>query len=424
MLTDTCFGRLKKIAIATFTSASSTKKALPTVSPAINPDEHELSELKKLVNNHTTPQQIALRARIILDAKQGLNNMQIVKNLDIGVGMVRLWRKRWVDLLALCPFERLSDAERAGAPAKFTPEQICKLIAIACEPPGDSGRPISHWAARELADELILRGIVESISSRHVSRLLKEADLKPHRSRYWLTPQPDPQFNDKVMDICSIYQRAQDILNDGGRVISTDEMTGIQAIERKNSSLPMKPGKVERIEFEYIRHGTLTLIANIDVATGEVISPYVGPTRTEQDFVAHIKQTIQTDLSANKWHFVVDNLNTHKSESLVKFVSSVDNLDIDLGIKGKSGILKSQESRENFLNDSDHKIVFHYTPKHSSWLNQIEMWFSILVRKLLKRASFSSLAELETRLIAFIKYFNDTMAKPFKWTYKGKVLAV
>ena len=113
-----------------------------------------------------------------------------------------------------------------------------------------------------------------------------------------------------------------------------------------------------------------------------------------------------------------------KSESLVKFVSSVDNLDIDLGIKGKSGILKSQESRENFLNDSDHKIVFHYTPKHSSWLNQIEMWFSILVRKLLKRASFSSLAELETRLIAFIKYFNDTMAKPFKWTYKGKVLAV
>lgn len=199
-------------------------------------------------------------------------------------------------------------------------------------------------------------------------------------------------------------------------------MTGIQALERLHPSLPMEPGKPERPEFEYIRHGTQTLIANFEVATGMVITPSVGQTRTEEDFVEHIRRTNQTDPQA-QWIFVMDQLNTHKSEALVRLVAQECQLNIDLGVKGKSGVLKSLETRETFLRCLDHRVRFLYTPKHASWLNQVEIWFSILVRKLLRRASFASIGDLRKRILTFIDYFNKTMAKPFKWTYKGRPLA-
>jgi hypothetical protein len=195
-------------------------------------------------------------------------------------------------------------------------------------------------------------------------------------------------------------------------------------LERKHPGLPLCSGKVERREFEYIRHGILSFIVNFEVATGQIGCVSCGPTRTEQDYLNHIETTVAAEPDVTRWHFVVDNLNTHQSESLVRFVAAEsDIVDTDLGVKGKSGILKSMKSRAEFLGNPDHRIVFHYTPKHASWMNQIEIWFSILARKALKRGNFISIDDLKTKVLAFISYYNEAMAKPFKWTTKGKALA-
>jgi len=222
--------------------------------------------------------------------------------------------------------------------------------------------------------------------------------------------------------VSGLYRAAPALAARGERIVSTDELTGVQALERKHPGLPPAPGKVERREFEYVRHGTLPFILNRDVATGQVVAPSCGPTRTEEDFVAHLQRTIATDPAATRWHFVVDNLNIHQSASLVRYVAALSGVTDDLGTKGTSGILANQQTRAAFLRDPSHKVVFHYTPKHASWLNQIEIWLSILTRKLLRRGSFPSVADLEATVLAFIAYYNRTMAKPFKWTFTGKAL--
>lgn len=207
-------------------------------------------------------------------------------------------------------------------------------------------------------------------------------------------------------------------------MLSNDELTGVQALERKHPGLPLQPGKVERREHEYIRHGTLSFIVNFEVATGQVGTVSAGPTRTEADYLAHIRRTIAAEPEVLKWHIIVDNLNTHQSESLVRYVAAESDIpETELGVKEKSGILKSMASRAEFLSNPDHRIVFYYTPKHASWMNQIEIWFSILVRKLLRRGNFTSVEQLKAKVLAFIEYYNLTMAKPFKWTYKGKALS-
>lgn len=227
-------------------------------------------------------------------------------------------------------------------------------------------------------------------------------------------------FQQQSERVCEVYAAALDAWAAGEHTLSTDEMTGIQALELAAPTKPLRPGQVEKREFEYIRHGTQTLIANMNVATGQLVNPSVGATRTEADFVAHISQTIATDPQA-KWTFVLDQLNTHQSEGLVRLVAQHCHFPGDFGIKDKSGILKSMPSRAAFLADPTHRIRFVYTPKHSSWLNQIEIWFSTLMRRLLKRGSFTSVDDLRQRILTFIAFFNRT-AKPYKWTFKGRPL--
>lgn len=200
-------------------------------------------------------------------------------------------------------------------------------------------------------------------------------------------------------------------------------MTGIQATERITPTKPPRPGQVERREFEYRRHGTQCLIGNFEVATGEVIAPTVQPTRTEEDFAGHIARTVGTDPEAG-WIFVADNLTTHASESLVRYVAEVCGIEDDLGTKGRRGVLASVATRKAFLTDASHRIRFVYVPKHTSWLNQIEIWFSILVRRVIRRGSFPSAEDLREKILAFIDYFNRTLAKPFKWTFTGRPLNV
>ncbi len=196
-------------------------------------------------------------------------------------------------------------------------------------------------------------------------------------------------------------------------------MTGIQALERIAKDLPMAPSKPVAREFEYQRHGTPTLIAAMNVACGQITASGQD-TRTEADFADFIEDLLQQPGGFKRYHLVVDQLNTHQSETLVRLVTKHGNIQNDLGIKGQSGLLKSMASRASFLEDPDKSIVFHYTPKHCSWMNSIEIWFSILTKKLIRRGQFTSTANLKTKLMAFINYFNQTMAKPFKWSYPGK----
>ena len=360
------------------------------------------------------------RAKIILLGGRKLTQHQIATQLEVRPNTVSTWIRRWRERSDLPIEERLADAERSGTPPKFTPEQACRIIALACEKPSNYQRPITHWTARELRDQTLQEEIVPEISLRQVGRLLKEYDLQPHRMRYYLTDKVDPQKQEKIEAICEVYLRAQAAAAQGEVTFSVDEKTGIQALERIAPDKPMKPGQLQRIEFEYKRHGTLCLLAGLDVATGE-IQGFCQGTRTETDFLALVDHLIQSRPQAPGYQFVVDSLNTHWSESMVRYVAEICGYDpSELGRKGHSGILKNEASRVEFLTRPEHQVRFYYTPKHASWMNQIECWFGILVRKLIRRGSFVSLADLQSRIQQFIDYFNRTMAKPMKWIYSGK----
>lgn len=250
--------------------------------------------------------------------------------------------------------------------------------------------------------------------------------MRPHRVKYWLNAKPaDPrEFASQVRTVCEVYRDAIALFERHGvHTVSIDEQTGIQALERIASDKLPRPGQVVRLEYEYRRHGTTGLFGNLHIATGRILSPLVRQTRTEDDFVENIDNLVQTDSSA-RWRFVVDNLNTHVSESLVRYVAAACGIDDDLGKKGHHGILKSVPTRRAFLSDPSHRMRFIYIPKHTSWLNQIEIWFGILRNKLTRRGSFASTTDLAQRILSFIDYYNATVARPYDWTCNGRPLCV
>ena len=248
--------------------------------------------------------------------------------------------------------------------------------------------------------------------------------MQPHKSRYWLntTEKAPERFQKQVEAVCDTYRMAPVLeRTQNTHTVCVDEMTGIQALERTAATKLMIAEKPARLEFEYERHGTLTLIGNFQVTTGELIAPTIGPTRTEADFASHIEQTMAIDPGAS-WVFVTDNLNIHCSETLVRVVAKACEITTALGKKGVRGVLGSVASRQAFLSEPGHRIRFVYTPKHSSWLNQIEVVFGVIMRKVIRRGSFTSVKDLRDKLSHFIEYFNRVFAHAFRWTYTGRPL--
>jgi transposase len=394
-----------------------------------------------LGKRRTIEKHLLQRVNIILLAFDKCNNVEIARRLGLERHCVGRWRRRWSQsveaLLAIemnephAALERavqdvLRDAYRRGAPGKFSAPQIAQVVSTACESPRASNRPVDTWTGRELADEAVKRNIVSSISRSRVNDFLRMVDLQPWRRKYWcFTTEKDQElFQTQVDEVCSVYLNASvAYANHNTRTISVDEMTSLAANERRADTKLALPQQVAKVECQYTRHGTLSLTGSWDVVRGQMIHTTIDETRNAEDFASHIRQTVATDPLAN-WIIVADNLNTHYGEPIVRAVAEVLGVDqAELGDKKKRrGILGCIQSRREFLTDPSHRIRFVYTPKHSSWLNQIEVVFGVIASRVIRRGDFSSKQDLKDKLLEFIDYYNRTYAKPLHWTYTGRPL--
>ena len=337
---------------------------MPGTAAKIIISERQQKLLEEFSKSRTVSKCVAQRAMIILLGFAGVFNEDIALQVGLNRMQVGIWRQRWRDAWdALCVWECaephrlreaildvLADAPRPGAPATFTAEQVSQILALACEPPKLSGRPIDHWTHRELRDEAIKRQIVADISVSQVGRFLRQAAVQPHRKKMWLnTTEKDPQkFQAEVENVCRTYLEAPAKAANGTHTMSVDEATSLQALERNAPDKPAQPDSVPKQEFEYTRHGTTTLTAGVDVVTGQIVCPTLEQTRTEPEFVAHIARTVDTDPKA-EWIFVVDCLNTHMSESLVNFVAERCDVDAELGKKPKAAFSNRWPRARNFF---------------------------------------------------------------------------
>lgn len=288
-------------------------------------------------------------------------------------------------------------------------------MILATEKPADKSVPTAQWSLSDLAARILNEAHAAAMSRSTIFRILDDAAFKPHKSRYWLNSH-DPDFEAKAFAVARLYLDAPRLYQHGELVLCTDEKTGIQALEPKS---PTKPAQLRRPalrEFEYIRHGTRCLIASLVVPTGQVMGNVLAR-RTAVDFCRHIRHTAQQFPQIKRFHWVMGNLNTHWSLDLCRTMARLS------GVSFEPGLLKTGTQRRAFLTNPEHKHVIHYTPKHGSWLNQIEIWFGILQRRLLNRGEFKSKKDLTKQLLAYIDFYDAHWAHPYKWTYTGQPLA-
>ena len=379
-------------------------------------NQQEREELLRLANGQSQELRLVIRAKIILNAADGINNYENARRLKINVKTVRKWRKRYYQRRQKEPEsvikKRLADASRKGCPATFDALFWVDVMEIATSDPNECARPISEWTHRELTDELIKRNLVDSIHSGTVGRFLAECDLKPHRVQEWMNRKEDPEFDERASDVKDCVVRATcDDCPEQEAVVSFDEKTGMQAKERIAPDKPMQPGRPKRIEFEYKRHGTLVLFAMMLVNTGMIL----GCTRPNRpnEVTAQVLEAFFGQLFGagyRRIHVILDQLNTHWSKALVEVVARISQVTLPLPNEIKTGV-----QRRRWLSNPNKAIVFHFTPKHASWLNPVEIWFGILVRKLLRHSSFLSAEDLAEQVEQFIDYFNEKMAHPYKF---------
>ncbi|SCK55397.1 Transposase [Variovorax sp. HW608] len=342
----------------------------------------ERKSLEALTRRATAEQRHVMRAQIALRAHRGETTASIAQALGVSAQTVSHWRSR----LARKGVQGLQEVPRPGRPRRIGETQRLELLALACEPAEPHGRATP--TLDELVDRAVQRGVVQQISRSHLQRILQAGDLRPHRVRQWLHS-PDPQFREKVNEICALYRRAPK----GSVVLSIDEKTGIQAIERKHADREPRPGRARRREFEYIRHGTQALIAALDVHTGRVIGS-CSDRRTQADLLAFMEQVAMA-YPKGRIHIVWDNLNTHRAQAVW----------------------------DDFNARHDQRFVFHFTPLHASWVNQIELLFGIYSRRVLRHASHTSIGHLRQRTEAFLAQRNRA-PKPFSWTFAGFELQI
>ena len=386
---------------------------MPTpIAPRISLTQNARADLQALARAHSTPQALASRARMILRAgeRDSPTNLQIAHDLGCSNLTEGKWRRRYHAL----GFAGLQDAMRPGRPKIIASPTRVQVISVASSLPQDQARTVTRWTLDEIVMALLETLGTDAISRSSVWRLLEDAELKPHKSEYWLN-RHDEDFDAKARPICQLYVGALEAYAHGRLVICCDEKSGMQVLERKAPIKPAQKGRHERREHEYIRHGTRVLINSLAVATGQ-IAWTLGATRKAPDFVAHLKRAYQRLSRMKRYDWVMDNLNTHWSLDVCRLVARW------CGVPFEPHKLKKGSQRRAVLSDPSHRHVFHFTPKHGSWLNQAELFFGTLQRRFLARGSFTSLRDFERRLERFLKEYNTRHAHPYRWTYTGEPL--
>jgi transposase len=386
---------------------------MPTpFAPSIIVAQNARAALHTLIRAHSTPQSLALRARIVLRSADcdRPSNLQISREFGCDNHTVGKWRRRYLTQ----GLSGLQDAVRPGRPKVIAPPTRVHVISVASTLPPDQDRPVTRWSLAEIVTTLLETLGTAPMSRSSIWRILHEVDLKPHKSAYWLNSH-DEDFDAKAQTICQLYVQALKVYEQGRLVICCDEKTGMQVLERKAPTKPARPGQRERREHEYIRHGTRVLINSLAVATGP-ISWSLGATRPAADCVAHLHQAYQHFPRMQRYDWVMDNLNTHWSLDVCRLVARWCRVPFEPA-KLTKGV-----QRRAFLGDPSHRHVFHFTPKHGSWLNQAELFLGVLQRRFLARGSFTSIKDFERRLERFLKDYNARHAHPYRWTYTGEPL--